>query len=248
MKDNKNLIVGHLGKMDYGKAWDFQSELFKENVDIKLKNRQLELDGQAATKSTKNYFFLCEHPHVYTLGKSGNMENLLINNATLKEKNIAFYKSNRGGDITYHGPGQVVGYPILDLDNFSTDIHVYMRNLEEVIILTLREYGIYAGRIPKLTGVWLDFEKMQNPRKICAMGVKMSRWVTMHGFALNVNTDLEYFNNIVPCGIEGKAVTSIQAELGKEVAIKEVEKKLIKHFIDIFEIENFEFQNSGQLN
>ena len=248
MKGNKNLIVSNLGEMDYGKAWDFQDKLFNSNIDIKLQNRKLELEGKKAEKNTKNFLLFCEHPHVYTLGKSGSMDNLLINESTLEDKKIAFYKSNRGGDITYHGPGQVVGYPILDLDYFSTDIHIYMRNLEEVIIRTLKEYGLHAGRIPKLTGVWLDFEKMENPRKICAMGVKMSRWVTMHGFALNVNTNLEYFNHIVPCGIDDKAVTSISAETGKKQDMKEVEKKLLKHFIDIFEIENFEIVNSSHLN
>lgn len=239
MKTNKTLIVKKLGNIAYGAAWDFQTKIFQQNVNLKLENRRKEETGENQL-NTENYLLFCEHPHVYTLGKSGNVENLLLNDHTLKEKNISFYKSNRGGDITYHGPGQIVGYPILDLDNFTTDIHLYLRNLEEVIILTLADYGIDAGRIPKLTGVWLDYQSMENPRKICAMGVKMSRWVTMHGFALNVNADLSYFDHIVPCGISDKAVTSLEAELGKKLSITEVENRLLKHFIDIFEIEKVE--------
>jgi len=239
METNKKLIVKKLGNIAYGEAWDYQTQIFQQNVNIKLENRRKEESGENQS-NTENYLLFCEHPHVYTLGKSGNMENLLLNEKTLKEKNISFYKSNRGGDITYHGPGQIVGYPILDLDHFVTDIHLYMRNLEEVIILTLADYGIDAGRIPKLTGVWLDYQSMKNPRKICAMGVKMSRWVTMHGFALNVNSDLSYFNHIVPCGIADKAVTSMEAELGKSLNMIEIENRLLKYFINIFEIEKVE--------
>ncbi len=188
---------------------------------------------------TPNFIYFVEHPHVYTLGKSGKPEHLLLDEKGLKAKNATFYKINRGGDITYHGFGQIVGYPILDLDNFFTDIHKYLRLLEEAIILTLADYGIEAGRIEGLTGVWLDHEKQENPRKICAMGVKMSRWVTMHGFAFNVNTDLAYFQNIVPCGITDKAVTSLEKELGKPQNIREVEAKLLNHLANLFGMEFF---------
>ncbi len=229
---NKEVQIQHLGTMRYKAAWDYQDALFQGIIQQKIANRDIPLEKQSLTP---NYLLFCEHPHVYTLGKSGHLENLLMSQIELAEQNIDYFHINRGGDITYHGYGQVVGYPILDLDNFFTDIHRYLRLLEEMIILTLAEYGIRAGRIPQLTGVWIDYEEQINPRKICAMGVRTSRWVTMHGFALNVNTDLSYFNNIVPCGITDKAVTSMEKELGYKVAMEEVETKLIRHFADLFE-------------
>ena len=227
---NKTIQIQDLGLKDYKDTWAYQEQLFKCIVDAKIKNRR-----EDAGLETNNYFLFVEHPHVYTLGKSGNMSNLLVNEAQLKEKNASFYKVNRGGDITYHGPGQIVGYPILDLDNFFTDIHKYLRFLEEMIILTLAEYGLEAERSPGETGVWLD---VGTPfaRKICAMGVRASRWVTMHGFALNVNADLGYFDLMIPCGIRGKAVTSLNVELGKkQVNEVEVKEKLLKHFTSLFE-------------
>ncbi|MEH6407623.1 MAG: lipoyl(octanoyl) transferase LipB [Leeuwenhoekiella sp.] len=229
---NKQVIVTDLEMRDYKETWDLQEALFKETLDIKIRNRREELDI-----ATPNHFLLVEHPHVYTLGKSGDAGNLLINEEALKAKGASFYKINRGGDITYHGPGQIVGYPILDLDNFFTDIHKYLRFLEEVIILTLADFGIIAERSPGETGVWLD---VGTPfaRKICAMGVRASRWVTMHGFAFNVNADLGYFDNIIPCGIKDKAVTSLNVELGKaEVDLQEVKEKILKHFAILFEAE-----------
>jgi lipoyl(octanoyl) transferase len=230
---NKKVIFENLGLTDYQTAWDYQEKLLAETVNIKINNRNLDIDKQ---QQTPNYLIFCQHPHVYTLGKSGAEHNLLIDEVQLAEKQATFYKINRGGDITYHGPGQLVGYPILDLDNFFTDIHRYMRVLEEAVIRTCAEYGIVAGRIEGLTGVWLDHEQKIRPRKICAMGVKASRWVTMHGFALNVNTDLSYFNNIVPCGIDDKAVTSLQLELGREVNFFEVSEKLKRHLVELFEM------------
>lgn len=216
--------------MDYKECWDYQERLFKSIVDQKISNRRNETDHP-----TDNHFLFVEHPHVYTLGKSGDISNLLLNEEQLKSKGASFYKINRGGDITYHGPGQIVGYPILDLENFFTDIHKYLRLLEDMIILTLDEYGITATRSKGETGVWLDVDT-PFARKICAMGVRASRWVTMHGFALNVNSDLGYFDNIIPCGIRGKAVTSLNVELGKErVDPSEVKEKLLKHFAHLFE-------------
>ncbi|WP_066224237.1 lipoyl(octanoyl) transferase LipB [Formosa haliotis] len=229
---NKTVQIQDLGLKDYKDTWDYQEELFKQIVDLKIKNRREDTEIP-----TPNYFLFVEHPHVYTLGKSGHMSNMLLNEEQLKEKGATFYKINRGGDITYHGPGQIVGYPILDLDNFFTDIHKYLRFLEEIIILTLEEYGLKAERSPGETGVWLD---VGTPfaRKICAMGVRASRWVTMHGFALNVNANLGYFDNIIPCGIRGKAVTSMNVELGqREVNEAEVKAKLLKHFENLFEAE-----------
>ena len=229
---NKQIIIEDLGFKDYKDTWDYQETLFKEILDIKIKNRR-----EDAGLETPNYFLFVEHPHVYTLGKSGDMSNLLLDEKQLEEKGATFYKINRGGDITYHGPGQIVGYSILDLDNFFTDIHKYLRFLEEVIILTLKEYGLDATRSEGETGVWLD---VGTPfaRKICAMGVRASRWVTMHGFALNVNANLGYFDNIIPCGIRGKAVTSLNVELGvKEVDEAEVKEKLLNHFKTLFEAE-----------
>jgi lipoyl(octanoyl) transferase len=229
---NKVVLVEDLGMKDYKATWDFQETLFKDVVDLKIKNRR-----EDTNLPTPNYFLFVEHPHVYTLGKSGDLSNLLLSEKQLAEKGASFYKINRGGDITYHGPGQIVGYPILDLENFFTDIHKYLRLLEETIILTLAEFGLNTERSPGETGVWLD---VGTPfaRKICAMGVRASRWVTMHGFALNVNADLGYFDNIIPCGIRGKAVTSLQVELGVEkVNEEEVKTKILKHFGQLFESE-----------
>ncbi|MFK7952938.1 MAG: lipoyl(octanoyl) transferase LipB [Ekhidna sp.] len=224
----------HLGLKDYKEAWDYQETIFKKTVDQKIANRKLP-EGEGM--ETENFLLFCYHPHVFTLGKSGDENHLLANESFLKEKEATFYKINRGGDITYHGPGQIVGYPILDLDHFFTDIHKYLRFLEEAVILTLKEYGIEADRIDGLTGVWIDWKDEKKARKICALGVKSSRWVTMHGFAFNVNTNLDYFNYIVPCGIPDKQVTSLQKELGRELDMKEVEDKLKKHLASVFEMD-----------
>jgi len=226
---NKKVQVLDLGIKDYKDSWEYQETIFKAIVDTKIKNRR-----EAANLETENHFLFVEHPHVYTLGKSGSFDNMLLNEEQLAAKGATFYKINRGGDITYHGPGQIVGYPILDLENFFTDIHKYLRLLEEAIILTLAEYGLESGRSDGETGVWLG---VGTPfaRKICALGVRASRWVTMHGFALNVNADLGYFDNIIPCGIRGKAVTSMHAELGKEIPLEEVKTKILKHFSQLFE-------------
>jgi lipoyl(octanoyl) transferase len=225
---NKAIQLQDLGHKDYKATWDYQEQLFKEIVDVKLEKRN------TPELMTPNYFLFVEHPHVYTLGKSGDMSNLLLSEKQLEAKGATFYKINRGGDITYHGPGQVVGYPILDLENFFTDIHKYLRFLEEAIILTLAEYGLKGTRSEGETGVWLD---VGTPfaRKICAMGVRASRWVTMHGFALNVNADLGYFDNIIPCGIKGKAVTSLHVELNRNMDEEEVKSKIAKHFSTLFE-------------
>ena len=230
---NKTVEFIQLGTVDYQQAWDYQEKLFAQTIELKTYNRKTVAPEEE--KVTPNYLIFCQHPHVYTLGKSGSENNLLINEDFLKAKGATFYKINRGGDITYHGPGQLVGYPLFDLDNFFNDIHKYLRLLEEAVILMLAEYGITAGRIAGLTGVWLDHVEQKQPRKICAMGVKCSRWVTMPGFALNVNTDLEYFNYIVPCGITDKAVTSMQKELGREVPMAEVEEKMLHHLSQLFE-------------
>jgi len=229
---NKKVFLQDLGHKDYKETWDYQELLFQQILDLKIRNRREEMNLE-----TPNYFLLVEHPHVYTLGKSGDFSNLLVGEKELEEKGATFYKINRGGDITYHGPGQLVGYPILDLDNFFTDIHKYLRFLEEMVILTLEEYGLKAERSEGETGVWLD---VGTPfaRKICAMGVRASRWVTMHGFALNVNSDLGYFDMMIPCGIKDKAVTSLNVELGKkEVNMDEVKQKLLRHFETLFEAE-----------
>lgn len=226
---NKKVAIQDLGLKDYKETWDYQEQLFQQTVDLKIKNRREE-----TLLATPNHFLFVEHPHVYTLGKSGDISNLLVDEKQLSARGAKFYKINRGGDITYHGPGQIVGYPILDLDNFFTDIHKYLRFLEEMVILTLAEYGLKAERSEGETGVWLD---VGTPfaRKICAMGVRASRWVTMHGFALNVNADLGYFDLMIPCGIKGKAVTSLNVELGqKEVPMGEVKQKLLKHFAELF--------------
>ena len=225
---NKNVFVHNLGLLDYQKAVEYQTNLFNNIIDQKLKNRKSNIQSQ-----TENHLIFVEHPNVYTLGKSGDLNNLLLSKEDLKRKEIQFFNTNRGGDITCHGPGQIVCYPIFDLDNFFTDIHKYLRFLEEVVILTLNEYGINSQRSPNETGVWID-PRLETARKICAMGVKASRWVTMHGFALNVNNDLSYFENIIPCGISNKSVTSIGKELGNEVNKSEIIKKLIKNFEEIF--------------
>lgn len=220
-----------LGLKDYKETWDYQETLFQDIINLKIDNRR-----NKANHKTPNYLLFVEHPHVYTLGKNGDSTNLLLNEAQLAKKGASFYKINRGGDITYHGPGQIVGYPILDLDNFFTDIHKYLRFLEDIIIKTLADYGLKAERSDGETGVWLD---VGTPfaRKICAMGVRSSRWVTMHGFALNVNSNLGYFDHIIPCGIKGKAVTSLEAELNKKVPLEEVKGTILKHFKDLFKVE-----------
>jgi len=223
-----------LGLIDYKECWDYQEKIFQEIISLKIHNRNSPPNDQVPTISQ---LLFCEHPHVYTLGKSGDEKHLLLNEAQLKTKSATYYKINRGGDITYHGPGQIVGYPILDLDNFFTDIHKYLRFLEEIIILTLQDYGIESGRIEGLTGVWLDWKNPIKARKICAMGVRTSRWVTMHGFAFNVNSDLSYFKNIIPCGIQDKAVTSMNTELGRELNMEEVKQKVRKYFAKVFECE-----------
>jgi lipoyl(octanoyl) transferase len=216
--------------MDYQLAWDKQETIFAETVDLKTQNR-----NNGTEIAVPNHLIFVEHPHVYTLGKSGKPENLLLDELGLKQKNATYHKINRGGDITYHGPGQLVGYPILDLDNFFTDIHLYLRTLEEAIILTLADYGISSGRFAGFTGVWLDADN-EKARKICALGVRCSRWVTMHGFAFNVNTDLNYFKNIIPCGIDDKDVTSMERELGFKLDMEEVKSKLGQHIASLFEM------------
>ena len=230
---NKKVSFKDLKIKDYKETWEYQTALLQEIVDVKIDNRR-----NGGEKETKNYFLFVEHPHVYTLGKSGDLSNLLLNERQLKEKGATFYKINRGGDITYHGPGQIVGYPILDLENFFTDIHKYLRLLEESIILTIAEYGLTGERSVGETGVWLD-AGTPFARKICALGIRSSRWVTMHGFALNVNTNLGYFDHIIPCGIRGKAVASMEAELGKKLNLEEVKTKILTHFKALFEIDQF---------
>ncbi len=229
---NKKVTVQDWGLIDYKQGWDKQEEIFADTIKLKIALR----NTPDETATTPNYLIFCQHPHVYTLGKSGHFENLLLDDEGLKEKEAAYYPINRGGDITYHGPGQIVCYPILDLDNFFTDIHLYLRTLEEAVILTLADYGLKGDRYPGFTGVWLDADNAR-ARKICAMGVRCSRWVTMHGLALNVNTDLNYFNNIVPCGIDDKAVTTLQKELGVPVDIYAVQQKLQQHIARLFEME-----------
>ncbi len=237
---NKKVIFQDWGLIDYKEAWDKQEVIFGETVALKtlIRNRLITSEGDEDQDytPTPNYLVFCEHPHVYTLGKSGKPEHLLLDEKGLKAKKASYYAINRGGDITYHGPGQIVGYPILDLDNFFTDIHLYLRTLEEAVILTLADYGLNAGRYPGYTGVWFDADN-ENARKICAMGVRCSRWVTMHGMAFNVNPDLDYFKNIVPCGIDDKDVTSMERELGREVDIEEVKENLKKHISVLFGME-----------
>lgn len=237
---NKQVKFKDWGLIDYKEAWDKQEELFSATVNqkIRITNHKIVAEGNEYEDDelTPNYLVFCEHPHVYTLGKSGKAEHLLLDEQALKEKQASYYHINRGGDITYHGPGQIVGYPILDLDNFFTDIHRYLRTLEEAVILTLAEYGLNAGRYPGYTGVWFDAGN-ERARKICALGVRCSRWVTMHGFAFNVNPDLDYFKNIVPCGIDDKDVTSMQRELGRKVDLNEVKEILKQQISVLFDME-----------
>jgi lipoyl(octanoyl) transferase len=228
---NKDIYVTDLGSIDFKDAWDYQTVLFEKVLAVKNENRSRPAKEQNATE---NFLLFCQHPHVYTLGKSGKENNLLLKQEELSSVNASYYHINRGGDITYHGPGQLVGYLIIDLENFFTDIHKYMRFLEEAVIQTLGEFGLESGRIKGLTGVWMDMEK--HPRKICAFGVKTSRWVTMHGFALNINPDLSYFNHIIPCGIQDKAVTSMQVELGRSIEMKEVQETLQAKLTKLFEM------------
>lgn len=230
----RTVIVEDLGRIDYRSAWDYQEKLFNALVENKISNREKTIAEQ---NIPDHHFLFCEHGPVFTLGKSGSMKNLLVNQDVLNEKKISFFKINRGGDITFHGLGQIVGYPILDLDYFFSDIGKYLRLIEETIILTLAEYGIAAGRTKGETGVWLEPESPSRERKICAIGVRSSRWVTMHGFAFNINTDLSYFDLIIPCGIQGKQVTSLQKELGRTVDMDEVKEKIIRHFAQLFEAE-----------
>lgn len=239
---NRDTTVIDLGLIDYKEAWDYQTRIFNEILEIKAQNRDL---PENLKLETRNYLLLCEHPNVYTLGKTGNEKNLLIPLDQLTDINATYYPINRGGDITYHGPGQVVAYPIIDLDNFFTDIHKYMRLLEESVIQTLADFGIQAGRIPKLTGVWIDIDGA--PRKICAFGVKTSRWVTMHGLALNVNTDLDYFKHIIACGIadKDKGVTSMEKELGHTVGIEKVKSILKDKIISLFEMYEKRHRHTG---
>jgi lipoyl(octanoyl) transferase len=237
---NKQVTFQDWGLIDYKEAWDKQEALFSETVNLKtrIRNRKITSEGDEydEDEQTPNYLVFCEHPHVYTLGKSGKQEHLLLDEKGLKEKNAVYYPINRGGDITYHGPGQIVGYPILDLDNFFTDIHLYLRTLEEAVILTMSQYGLKGERYPGYTGVWLDPDS-DNARKICALGVRCSRWVTMHGFAFNINTNLDYFKYIIPCGIDDKAVTSMQKELGKEADVADIKKNLKHHISVLFDME-----------
>ncbi len=231
MTQNKHVIFQDWGLLDYQAAWEKQEIIFSATVDAKVANRTNDSE-----QPVPNHLILVEHPHVFTLGKSGEAKNLLLNEDGLKVNQASFHKINRGGDITYHGPGQIVGYPILDLDNFFTDIHLYLRTLEQAVIDTLAEFGIESGRYPGYTGVWLDADN-ERARKICALGVRCSRWVTMHGFAFNVNTNLDYFNYIIPCGIDDKAVTSMKKELGKDVDIDHVKKVLVNNIVNLFNMQ-----------
>lgn len=224
-----------LGLVDYKKAWDYQTTIFQKSIGVKIDKRKNPGNGN----ETQNHLLFCEHPHVYTVGNSGNKDHLLLSDAILKEKGASFYKINRGGDITYHGPGQVVAYPIFDLDHFFTDIHKYLRFLEEVVIITLKEYGIIADRLPGFTGVWIEPNIPSRARKICAMGVKCSRWVTMHGIGFNVNSDLNYFGHIIPCGIEGKQVTSMQKEIGESINLDHLKAALKTNFANVFDFDYY---------
>ena len=231
LKALETVYFHDFGTVDYQEAWTLQEKLFNEVVGRKLSNRLLKKENQ---EPPQHFLLFCEHPHVYTLGRSGDKNNLIVSEDELLKLHATFYRNNRGGDITYHGPGQIVGYPILDLDFFFTDIHKYLRYLEEAVIITLREYGVAAGRIDGCTGVWIDWDDNKRARKICALGVRCSRWVTMHGFAFNVNTDLSYFNYIVPCGIKDKSVTSMEKELGRKMDMVEVKEKLKKNIALLF--------------
>ncbi len=247
MMEKQIVLFQDLGKVDYKSTWDYQDVLMKKNLEVKAKAASMQYAVNGSTSNcqlstadcqqpTANYLLFVEHPLVYTIGKSGKMEHVLINEEERLKKGIGFYQTNRGGDITFHGPEQIVGYPILDLEKFYTDIGRYLRELEEVVILTLDNYGITAGRSPGETGVWINAGKQGKERKICAMGVRCSRWITMHGFALNVNTDLSYFDHIIPCGIQNKRVTSLKAEAGKEVSMNEVKERLKKNFENVFQV------------
>lgn len=233
----QNVHFRDLGNMGYQEAWDYQEKLLKQNVDVKAQLWKTAEDQNTGLPETVHHLLFVEHPPVYTLGKSGKEENVLLNEEQLQQKGLGYYRINRGGDITFHGPGQIVGYPILDLEKFYTDIGKYLRSLEEVIILTLKEYGIKGERSPGETGVWIDASVKGRERKICAMGIRCSRWITMHGFALNVNTDLDYFANIVPCGIQDKQVTSMEKELGKKPDIEEVKTALKRNFTSVFQVQ-----------
>jgi len=237
----QEVIFKDLGVINYKTAWDYQEELVKKNLDVKSEARNAVKSGNRAPEPfelpTLNYLLFCEHPPVYTLGKSGHMENVLLSEGEMEDQEIEFFRTNRGGDITFHGLQQIVGYPIMDLEKFYTDIGKYMRSLEEVIILTIAEYGIKGERSKGETGVWIDHEIMGKERKICAMGIRCSRWITMHGFALNVNTDLSYFNNIIPCGIVNKQVTSIEKELGYKVDFKDAQEKVKRNFEKVFNVD-----------
>jgi len=236
MKVMQRVLCENWGTIEYGAAWDRQEELLKENLAVKAAWFGKQPEERDSTIDTAHRLLLCDHPHVYTLGKSGHMEHLLLNDARLKQLNVSFYKTNRGGDITYHGPGQMVAYPILDLEKIFTDLGKYMRFLEEAIIRTIAEFGITGTRSQGETGVWLDIDNPAKARKICAMGVRCSRWVTMHGLALNVNTDLQYFNYIVPCGITDKGVTSMQQELGRTLDMAEVQRVFCEKFEEVFNV------------
>ncbi len=233
MNQNKEVQFVDLNLVEYKQAWDLQETLLNRIATVKLANRGLSDDSKEATD---NFLLFCQHPHVYTLGKSGDESHLLLQESFLSTIGATYFKTNRGGDITYHGPGQLVGYPILDLENFYTDIHLYLRMLEEAIIKTCEGYGLVAGRIEGLTGVWIN-PTQEDARKICAMGVKASRWISMHGFALNVNTDLSYFSHIVPCGIATRGVTSLQQELGQEMDFQSVSDVVKGHLVDLFKME-----------
>ncbi len=231
---NNSVEFRDLGLIDYKEAWDYQEVLFQDIINLKMKNRESNDENQL---TTPNYLLFCEHPHVYTLGKNGSEENLLVNMLELSNKQASFYKINRGGDITYHGPGQIVGYPILDLDNFSPDIHQYVAKLEESVIKTISAYGLKGERLKGASGVWLDTVKPGMARKICAVGIRTSRWVTMHGFAFNVNSDLSYFDLINPCGFTDKKATSMEAELGRIIDMEEVKEVLKDKLTEVFSME-----------
>ena len=237
--EKQSIIFQDLGKMEYQPAWEYQEKLLQENVSRKsVGSSQLAAGSpQSAVSSTCHYLLFVEHPPVYTLGKSGKIDNVLLDQEELKEKNIQFFHTNRGGDITFHGNDQVVGYPILDLEKFSTDIGKYLRNLEEVIIRTLRDYGVKGERSPGETGVWIEPGSPGKERKICAIGVRCSRWITMHGFAFNINTDLSYFDHIIPCGISNKKVTSLEKEIGRKIDMKEVKERIKENFENVFNAE-----------
>jgi lipoyl(octanoyl) transferase len=234
---SRKVYVEDLGRIGYAEARDLQERLLKQNLEIKAEQHRNGPGADPATLLTRHHFLFCEHPPVYTLGKSGKMEHLLLSETELTERGYSFFPTNRGGDITYHGPGQIVGYPILDLEKFRADIGWYLRNLEEVIIRTIGDFGIPGARSAGETGVWIDPDQPGRERKICAMGVRCSRWITMHGFALNVNTDLGDFDNIVPCGIRGKQVASMEREIGQALPLAEVKASIIRHMAEVFEAE-----------